>query len=70
MKNFGYYLRFVKASKATTDGASDVVQLIQQRRRWYNGTHFSMLRLVFRKERLQEIWGSGHSCLRKLTLTF
>ena len=68
MRKTGYTLGFVKAAKALTEGAPNVVFLIKQRRRWINGGWFALVKMVLGGTTLSEIRESGHSCSRKFWL--
>lgn len=41
-----YNLRFVKQAKALTEGVSELVSLIKQRRRWINGSWFALIKVL------------------------
>ncbi len=58
-----WILRYVKSAKAETDIPTKLHQLIQQRRRWMNGSFFSALHSIVK---FYYIYRSSHSVVRKL----
>jgi len=66
-KNCKWILKYVKAAKAETDVPDNIPEFISQRRRWLNGSFFAA---VYSSYNWSKIYGTNHSSLRKLALTF
>jgi chitin synthase len=60
---FNYLLRFVPGCKALTDAPSSLTQLIKQRRRWFNGSFFATIHVIFH---MCKIWRRKGSFIRNL----
>ncbi|KAK9465692.1 chitin synthase-domain-containing protein [Lipomyces arxii] len=60
-----WVLRYVKSAHAETDVPDQLQELIQQRRRWLNGSFFAAL---YSLTHAFNIWRSNHSFLRKIML--
>ena len=70
-KEHCYTLRFVKASKALTEGVTQLVNLIKQRRRWINGSWFALIKVLKNCQLLRDVcFNSKHTCIRKLLFAF
>lgn len=66
--NHGYYLRFVKQAKASTDGPRGLKGLLEQRRRWNNGAWFSLIHTIFLSWTVVDLFKSGHNAFALLLL--
>lgn len=62
-KNCHWILQYVKGATGETDVPTEVDDFIKQRRRWLNGSFFAA---VYSLVHFYQIFGSGHSALRKL----
>ncbi|OMJ95123.1 hypothetical protein SteCoe_1485 [Stentor coeruleus] len=61
LKNKSYLLRYVKESQAKTDVPDTLGKLLSQRRRWINGSWFSM---IYSINECNKISASNHNCCR------
>ena len=66
-KNKDYLIRYVKASVAETDVPETISTLMSQRRRWINGSWFSLIDSI---RKCSKIFHSSHNCCRKLIFSF
>jgi chitin synthase len=64
--NEDWTLHYVAGAIAETDVPSTLVDLIKQRRRWLNGSFFSLVFYIFRFHHL--LGRSNHSVFRRLAL--
>jgi len=66
-----YLLRFVKGAKALTEGQDEFVKLIQQRRRWINGSWFALIKVLRKGQLLRDVcFHSQHSPVQKVLFVF
>lgn len=62
-----YNLRFVKQAKALTEGVTELVSLIKQRRRWINGSWFALIKVLKYCNLMNAIcFKSYHTYIQKL----
>lgn len=61
-RNCSYLTRYVKKSIAETDVPETISSLMSQRRRWINGSWFSLIDSIRKSTKIYE---SGHNCCRK-----
>ena len=61
-KNSSYLTRYVKRSIAETDVPETIPSLMSQRRRWINGSWFSLVDSI---KKCTKIYESKHNCCRK-----
>ena len=59
-------LQNVKSANAETDVPDNVVELVKQRSRWFNGSFAAIFALV----QVRSIWRSDHSVLREPAFLF
>jgi cellulose synthase/poly-beta-1,6-N-acetylglucosamine synthase-like glycosyltransferase len=62
-KNSSYIIRYVKNSVAETDVPDNISTLMSQRRRWINGSWFSLIDSI---RKCSKIYESKHNCCRKI----
>ena len=67
-KGCRWTLHYVKDARAETDVPMTIVALIQQRRRWLNGSFFAILYMLLNVRRFY--WESSHPISRKLFMSF
>lgn len=66
-RNEGWLLKYVKSAHAETDVPDSVPEFISQRRRWLNGSFFAGVHAL---AHFYQVWRSGHSLFRKISLMF
>ncbi|OMJ87667.1 hypothetical protein SteCoe_10593 [Stentor coeruleus] len=66
-KNSNYLIRYVKASIAETDVPENISTLMSQRRRWINGSWFSLIDSL---RKCSTIFQSSHNKCRKCIFSF
>ncbi|KAF8919932.1 chitin synthase-domain-containing protein [Mucidula mucida] len=64
--NSNWVLRYVKGAVGETDVPDSLPEFIGQRRRWLNGSFFAATYAI---AHTPQIWRSGHSIARKISLT-
>lgn len=62
-KKESFLIRYVKASVAETDVPENISTLMSQRRRWINGSWFSLIDSI---RKCSAIYESEHNCCRKI----
>ena len=62
-KKSSYLIRYVRASVAETDVPENIATLMSQRRRWINGSWFSLIDSI---RKCSTIFQSDHNCCRKV----
>ena len=66
-KNSSYLIRYVRDSVSETDVPENISSLMAQRRRWINGSWFSLIDSI---QKCRLIFQSSHNCCRKCLFSF